>query len=111
MDVTVSVDGPVVRAAVSGEVDSHNCGEVGDAIGAALDSAGATERLEIEAAELRFLDSSGISELLRLHRRLDEAGGSVVILAPTPPVRRVLEITGLLDTFGLGAEAGAGDPA
>ena len=46
-----------------------------------------------------FLDSSGLRAILTAQRRLSEAGGALRLRAPSEPVRRLLEITGLTDHF------------
>ena len=57
--------------------------------------------MKVDASQLTFLDSSGISELLRVNDAVNEAGGTFLLVDPTDNVRRVLEITGLLETFGI----------
>ena len=88
----------IIQASISGEVDADNCAEVGAAL---LDGGATAAALTLDTSELAFLDSSGISELLRIHDAYVGAGGSFVLSNPTDNVRRVLEITGLLETFGL----------
>ncbi|HEX9504734.1 MAG TPA: STAS domain-containing protein [Acidimicrobiia bacterium] len=51
----------------------------------------------IDLAAVEFLDSSGIGVLVAAGNRLAAAGGSLALRAPRPPVRRVLEIVGLVD--------------
>jgi anti-anti-sigma factor len=100
MDVTVTVEGSNVRVSPVGELDAHNCGELGEALRtAAKDTSGADA--VVDASELSFIDSSAISELLRLREELAADGGSLKLVDVQPSVRRVLEITGLLDTFGV----------
>jgi len=100
MDVTVTIEGSNVKVSPVGELDAHNCGELGDAL---RDATGGTPAaaVVIDASGLSFIDSSAISELLRLREQLDADGGSLVLSDVQPSVRRVLEITGLLETFGV----------
>jgi anti-anti-sigma factor len=88
-----------VTLAVVGEVDADNCVEFRSALNAA---AGTDPVVVVELSELGFLDSSGISQLLRFKTELADAGRVMTVENPSAPVRRVLEITGLLDHFGLG---------
>ena len=46
-----------------------------------------------------FADSSGLGALLALLQRADEAGASLVLVDPSPSVRRVLEITATTELF------------
>jgi anti-sigma B factor antagonist len=55
----------------------------------------------VDAAGLAFIDSSAISELLRVRQELGDKGIELTIDNAGSSVRRVLEITGLLDTFGV----------
>lgn len=87
-----------VNASISGEVDADNCSEMGSSL---LGSSASAANLVLDASGLAFIDSSGISELLRVRELMVEAGGSLVLVEPAPNVRRVLEITGLSATFGL----------
>jgi anti-sigma B factor antagonist len=99
MDITVETEGSHVTVHVTGEVDAHNCSELGTAI---LDAApGESTTVALDASELGFIDSSAISELLRVRNELDSRGGGLTIEHAGSSVRRVLEITGLLDTFGV----------
>jgi anti-sigma B factor antagonist len=99
MDITVGTDGTQVTVRVAGEVDAHNCAELGEAILEAATDEGAT--VALDAAQLGFIDSSAISELLRVRNELDARGGGLTIVNAGSSVRRVLEITGLLETFGV----------
>lgn len=51
--------------------------------------------------QLEFIDSSGMSSLLRLRQRAIDSGGSFAVKAPSVSIQRVFEIAGLLDAFGL----------
>lgn len=85
-------------ASMSGEADADNCHRIGEVL---LDRHYDSATLRLDLSELTFMDSSAISELLRVQSVLGEEGVTVVISEVSPAVRRVLEITGLLDTFGV----------
>ncbi|HSL56263.1 MAG TPA: STAS domain-containing protein [Acidimicrobiales bacterium] len=99
MDLSMSIDDGSATLRVAGEVDAHNCDQLSAAVDAA--GAGALRHLVVDASELEFIDSSGISALLALRERVTDHGGEFELRDPTPAVRRVIEITGLLDTFGV----------
>jgi anti-sigma B factor antagonist len=99
MHVDVGLDGPTVVATVTGEVDSHNCGDFAAAVREPIDDN--VERVEIDLSGLTFIDSSGLSELVKLHNELRDRDAVLVVRNPTPTVERVLEITGLAEPFGL----------
>lgn len=99
MQVQTTIEADQVIAVVAGEVDADNCGELEAAVRDAL----GTDRsnLLVEASQLSFLDSSGISTMLQLRNLVvEDRNGSFRLAAPTPVVRRTLEITGLLEVLG-----------
>ncbi|MFF7178331.1 anti-sigma factor antagonist [Streptomyces sp. NPDC008121] len=57
--------------------------------------------LVMDLSRLAFMDSSGLNVLIRAARDAREAGGDLHLVAPTPAVRRILEITGLTMTTPL----------
>lgn len=97
MKISIEDTGVEPTAVVSGEVDADNC----LAFSRQLIDAGRDRGLVANLSALTFIDSSGISELLRVRSEITSAGHRFVVHEPSVPVRRVLEITGLLDIFGL----------
>ncbi len=51
--------------------------------------------LVVDLSGVYFMDSTGLAVLAVAHKRLQQAGGGLVLAGPTPSVRRSLEITGL----------------
>ena len=76
---------------IVGEVDLPRTDEV-DATFDRLIEAG-VRRFYIDGSGIRFMDSMGLRSLLRLVR--SGAGLDVVIQSPSPPVRRILQATGV----------------
>jgi anti-sigma B factor antagonist len=56
-----------------------------------------TRQVVFDLGGLRFMDSSGIALLVQVANRVP----SVEVRHPSPIVRRVLEVTGLAESFGL----------
>jgi anti-sigma B factor antagonist len=94
--LVIEVDGTadVPRLRFTGELDLAGV----DAARAALDAgvSESAERVELELAELAFLDSSGLSVFIELARRVP-----VTIVSSSGPVRRIITVTGLDETLGL----------
>lgn len=55
--------------------------------------------ITIDLRDVSFIDSSGVEALCAARRDAERSGGSVVLRAPSAPVVRVLEVTGLDDLF------------
>ena len=88
---------PVVRAAV--EVDATNAQDLRSAIVAALGTG--AERLIVDMSETEFCDSTGLTVLVRAHKRLAEAGGELLLVATEPTLLRIFKVTGMDTMFHL----------
>lgn len=99
----VRVPGPHPdRLMLDGELDGAEHDNLRDAVVAVLrDRPG--RPVEIDASGLTFLDSGGVRALLMCHdqARRAGAGAGLVMVAASLIVRQVLEITALLEMFGL----------
>jgi anti-anti-sigma factor len=92
--------GEVVVLTVSGELDQASAERLAGPLTAAIDD-GAVAVL-VDLSDCGFIDSTGLSVLVRAQRALAERTGdprSFSICCPDPQVRRVLEITGLDQTM------------
>jgi anti-sigma B factor antagonist len=76
---------------VEGEIDSHVAPAFDDVLQALPGS------LTLDCSAVTFLDSMGISVLVRHYRQRCEEGGSLRLVALSRPVWRALEITQLLE--------------
>lgn len=99
MDIQTSVQADGTTCVVRGEADADNCGQ----LGAALLDAHVVGPVHLDLGSLSFIDSSAVSELLRIQKDLAGRDIELSIVDASPAVHRVLEITGLLDLFGLSA--------
>lgn len=97
-DQVTQVDGvPVVKAAV--EVDATNAKDLRSAILAAIGTG--TERLIVDMSDTEFCDSTGLNVLVRAHKRLEEAGGELLLVATEPTLLRIFKVTGMDTMFHL----------
>jgi len=55
--------------------------------------------LVIDMSALSFIDSTGLSVLINAKRRLTRRGRGLALVCPPGHVRRILEVTQLLDTL------------
>lgn len=94
---------PVIRVAtdheerlvvtVAGEIDLFSAW----LIDATLADAHDDRHVRIDCAEVNFMDSTGLSALLRHSHRLRGGGGSLRLTRPSGAVRHVVDIAGLGD--------------
>jgi anti-anti-sigma factor len=75
------------RLRLVGELDLANA----ESLLTALQEAAHTGDVLLDVSELQFVDSSGIRALLQAHIALKEQGRGLVLLSPTPFVRRIFD--------------------
>ncbi|MFN0092730.1 MAG: STAS domain-containing protein [Acidimicrobiales bacterium] len=86
---------------LSGEMDSHTAGAFAEAMSELTARPGVD--VTIDASKLSFVDSSAITELLKAQRAVSAGGGMFRMIGVGSAVRRVIEITGLLDELNVGS--------
>ena len=94
LKLTTETDGGVALISAAGELDASEVAK----LEAALLEAEAEEeltRLILDITALEFMDSSGIAALAHAASRSEENGNRLEISRSTPPVERVLEISGI----------------
>jgi anti-sigma B factor antagonist len=98
--------GPVAVLTPDGSV---TIGESAENFRVAIDAAidGGARHVLVEGSRIRYIDSTGMGEMISALRRLMPAGGRVGIAAPSPKLRDILEITGLAAIFVVGEDEGA----
>jgi anti-sigma B factor antagonist len=99
MSLTVGTDqrGDVVVVSVGGELDMATAPQLQDQITDLLDRG--LSRLVFDLTEVSFCDSTGLSVFVRAKNSTDEAGGVVRLAAPQRGVRRILEVSGLVEVL------------
>lgn len=83
---------PVI--ALSGELDPHTAPLLQREIDGVLTEG---TDLVLDLSQLGFVDSSGLRVLISAQHQLADHGGTLVLRSPSETVRRLLEITGLVD--------------
>lgn len=97
VDLNVSdFDGHAV-VALCGELDLSDAPGVAAHLIAAVAAYGPS--VIVDLAGLTFIDSCGLGVLARVLRWSRQSGGDLPLAAPQHQVRRVLEVTALIDVF------------
>lgn len=78
---------------VCGEIDMDNAGQLVDAIKAVAGTA------VVDLSGVTFIDSTGLYGLLRAQEAARQRGDDLILRHPSRAVRRVLEVTSLIDGF------------
>jgi anti-sigma B factor antagonist len=79
------------RLALSGEIDAHTAPTVREAL---LDGEGCGD-VRVDVSEVTFIDSSGLRAVLEAHDVLHRGGGRLVLVAPSTPFLRVIDVAGV----------------
>ncbi|MBL7260964.1 STAS domain-containing protein [Actinoplanes sp. LDG1-01] len=105
---SLDADGAAV-VSVTGEIDFSNADELAGCLrGAVSEWSPPVVRVDLRGAS--FIDSTGLGALIEGYRATTEIESRFLVINPTPAFRRVLDVTGLCDFFGLGETAEA-EPA
>lgn len=85
--------------AVSGELDLAAASSLEEELGQALESG--AQVIVIDLKNLDFIDSTGLSVLVRAHQRAEESGLRLGLVNPGAQVERLLSLTGLAQRLTL----------
>jgi anti-sigma B factor antagonist len=98
---------------VAGELDLYTAPRLHAELTAALSGDAIPACLVVDMSEVGFCDSTGMNVLLAAQRRAREHGGDLQLAGPRPPVRKILQVTGLDSVFTVldDPAAVAGPPA
>ena len=95
LEVTAHRRGDTSRVDVAGDLTAFTCRRLSDAVLAELRAGALT--IELDLAELTFIDSSGVQCLVQARKAADDHDhGRLRVTHLSVQVRRVLEVTGLL---------------
>jgi len=89
--------------ALHGELDIADAASVMAVLAAA---AARNPRIIVDLAALEFIDCCALAMLGRVRVQARQNGGDLLLAAPRGQVRRILELTGLVDVFSVRASVG-----
>lgn len=92
--VEVRSDERATVLAITGELDLASSPSLETELKRVFD-ADNTELLILDLSELEFMDSTGLSVLVRAHQRAQEAGARFGLIQGRPQVQRLLSLTGV----------------
>jgi anti-sigma B factor antagonist len=95
--------GQVTILELSGEVDLHSSTAFREALQQAIGEGG--RQILVDAMGVSFMDSTGLGVLVMGERQLRPLGGALAV-ACAIELRRLLELTGLVDVFSLHSSRG-----
>lgn len=96
LSIDLSRSGPDAVVTAVGEIDPHTAAPLTEVLDELATTAELT-RVVLDLSGVTFVDSSGLRVLLTARERFDDLGIRFTLRAPSESVRRLLEITNLLD--------------
>lgn len=100
LDVEIHTQPERAILLLHGELDMATEGQLREVAVAQL-AQGDLSKLELDMADVTFLDSTGVSALVALRKDATERGIDMQIVAASHRAARVLTIVGLAEHFGL----------
>jgi anti-anti-sigma factor len=94
LTILVHPDEPTTELRLTGELDCATADDLRHHIAVAID-AHDPHRLLLDLSGLDFIDSSGLSVMVRAHQLMARRGRRLYLHDPQPRVRRILHIAGL----------------
>ncbi|MGK5680372.1 STAS domain-containing protein [Actinoplanes sp. URMC 104] len=95
----LDADGAAV-VTVDSEIDFSNADELAACLRDAV-SDWSPPIVRVDLAGAAFIDSTGLGALIEGYRAATDTGSRFLVVNPTTMLRRVLDVTGLCDLFGL----------
>jgi len=83
--------------ALTGEIDVVSSRRLRSALLAIANSG--EHCVVVDLTNVTFMDSTGLSALVAARKRMLSLEGQIILRSPSPGVRKVLEITGLMRVF------------
>ncbi len=94
-----------MRIALEGELDYSSALTLDDELRRA--DAGEVTVMILDLSELRFMDSTGLAVIANACRRMRRGGRRLIVACPTGAVRRILQLTGMLERLEVVENASA----
>jgi stage II sporulation protein AA (anti-sigma F factor antagonist) len=85
-----------VTIGLDGEVDLLSVDTLRECLSAAIRTDG---RVTLDMSKVTFIDSSGINLLVVAHGAAGQFKEAIVLVSPSPPVRRALQLCGVEELF------------
>ncbi len=105
MELKLRKAGTIYVIDVNGEMDLYNAFKLKDLVRRMIDNKITSYILNLE--KVSYMDSSGIGALLYVHSELKKRGLPLRIVGVAGSVRKVIELTKLMEYFPIVADLGA----
>jgi anti-sigma B factor antagonist len=90
---------------LSGDFDLHSCAGLRTVVEPLMVTG--SDQVILDLSGVTFIDSSGLGTLIGLQKHANEVQVGLALCAPTPQLRKIIDLTGLTGAFSILAEAPA----
>lgn len=97
MDIHIEIKEKSMLVRLKGEIDLAVADTLRESLEKELDSNSQIKYLIINLSNVTYIDSSGLGVILGRYRRVTKYGGRVFIVGARAQVRKVLDLSGLLN--------------
>ena len=94
MYFTHTKDGRTLTAAPHGEIDHHSATTARTQLDLLIEREN-PKVLRMELADIGFCDSSGLGFIMGRLKKMNELGGELIVVDPSPAIDRLLALSGL----------------
>ena len=94
MNITTFLKRGVLIVRVEGELDMHGADKFRQVIDNALETSG-VKHILFNLDAVKFIDSSGLGVILGRYKKINAAGGKVLVAHIQPQVMQIFELSGL----------------
>ena len=101
MAFTITKRSNPLTLALAGRLDTHTAPELDQELDRVMHSEGEIKQLVFDLSQLDYLSSAGIRCFVRARKFIEPRGGTVAVVNPQPPVRKVLDIVKAIPTAGI----------
>lgn len=97
MEIQIEITGGALVVRLSGEIDLAVADTLRNSLESQLDSNPQVKNIVLNLNRVTYIDSSGLGVMLGRYRRLSKQGGRMFIVGAAPQVKKVLDLSGLLN--------------
>lgn len=94
MDIKINADGGKMNVVLTGRLDTTTSPQLEAQVLSRLDG---VEELSLDITELAYISSAGLRVLLACQKKMNVAGGKMVVINPNEMIMDVFEMTGFSD--------------
>ena len=104
MNVTLVSDQGPISLAITGQVVQRNISPFSDPVDEVVEGDTYGQQVLLDMSGVEMFDSSGVSWLLRCHKRFRESGGALVVHSLSPTVSDVIRLLKIDQVLSVAAD-------